>query len=183
MKKNVLKTALTMATLIDFNPAFAAEPLKVGDPAPVFAAKTQEGKDFELQSRKGQWTVLFFYPKADTPGCTKQACAFRDSVDLIRKQGADIFGVSADSVEDQAAFHKKYKMKFDLIADPDAKIINSYGTKMPLLKISKRWTFIIDPELKIRSIRKDVEPLLDAKKVSEELASLQKPGTAPTATK
>lgn len=177
MKKNILKSVFAAASMIDLNSASAAEPLKVGDTAPLFSAKTQDGKDFELQSRKGQWTVLFFYPKADTPGCTKQACAFRDSVELIRKQGADIFGVSGDTVEDQAAFHQKYKMKFNLIADPDAKVIAAYGTKMPLLKISKRWTFIIDPELKVRSIRKDVEPLLDAKKVSEDIERLQASAT------
>lgn len=173
MKKGVLSTVLTLASLVDFKPAMAGEPLKVGAPAPLFTAKTHSGQTFDLQSRKGQWTVLFFYPKADTPGCTKQACAFRDSVDKIRKQGADVFGVSADTVEAQAAFHTKYKMKFDLLADPDAKIIGLYGTKMPVLKVSKRWTFIIDPELKVRSIRKDVEPLLDAQKVSEEIAQLQ----------
>lgn len=177
MKKNILKSVFAVASMIDLNSAVAAEPLKVGDPAPLFSAKTQEGKDFDLQARKGQWTVLFFYPKADTPGCTKQACAFRDSVDIIRKQGADIFGVSGDTIEEQAAFHKKYKMKFDLIADPQAKVMTAYGSKMPLLKVSKRWTFIIDPELKVRSIRKDVEPVLDAKKVSEEIARLQAPAT------
>lgn len=172
-KKNFLTTVFTLASLVDFRPAAAVEPLAVGDAAPTFTAQTQTGENFDLQSRKGQWTVLFFYPKADTPGCTKQACAFRDSVDKIRSQGADIFGVSADTVEAQAAFHKKYKMKFNLIADPDAKIISQYGTKMPVLKVSKRWTFIIDPELKVRSIRKDVEPLLDAQKVSEEIARLK----------
>lgn len=173
MKKGILSTVFTLASLVDFKPAAAGAPLTVGASAPLFTAKTQSGQDFDLKSRKGQWTVLFFYPKADTPGCTKQACAFRDSVDKIRKQGADIFGVSADTVEAQSAFHAKYKMKVDLLADPDAKIISLYGTKMPALKISKRWTFIIDPDLKIRSIRKDVEPLLDAQKVSEEIAQLQ----------
>ncbi len=173
MKKGILSTVLTLASLIDLRTAGAGEPLEVGAKAPTFTAQTQAGQTFDLQSRKGQWTVLFFYPKADTPGCTKQACAFRDSVDKIRAQGAEIYGVSADTVEAQAAFHKKYKMKFDLIADPDAKIISQYGTKMPVLKVSKRWTFIIDPELKVRSIRKDVEPLLDAQKVSEEIARLK----------
>jgi thioredoxin-dependent peroxiredoxin len=173
MKKNFLKSVFAAASMIDLNAPKASEPLKVGDAAPLFSAKMQDGKDFDLQTRKGKWTVLFFYPKADTPGCTKQACAFRDSVDVIRTQGADIFGVSADTVEEQIAFHQKYKMKFNLIADSDAKVISAYGTKMPLLKLSKRWTFIIDPELKVRSIRKDVEPLLDAKKVSEDIARLK----------
>ena len=76
-----------------------ASDLKLGDPAPVLKLKTDEGASFDLNSRKGQWTVLYFYPKADTPGCTKQACAFRDNISQIRKLGAELFGVSADSVE------------------------------------------------------------------------------------
>src|SRR6185437_3469867 len=84
-----------------------SDELKVNDLAPTFATQTHEGKPFALQSRKGQWTVLYFYPKAETPGCTRQACAFRDSIAKIRSQGADVFGISADSVKAQADFHNK----------------------------------------------------------------------------
>jgi peroxiredoxin Q/BCP len=150
----------------------AAE-LKVGDKAPVFKAKTQTGADFDLSTRKGTWTVLYFYPKAGTPGCTKQACAFRDSIDQIRAQGADVFGISADSVADQAAFHKEHSLNFTLLADPDNKIIDLYGSKMPMMKLSKRWTFIVDPELKIRWVEKDVDPAMDAMKVANEIKSLK----------
>lgn len=161
-----------IGSLLTANRGESAE-VKLGDAAPLFQVKTHEGKPFELASRKGQWTVLFFYPKAGTPGCTKQACAFRDSVDKIRAQGAEVFGISADSVKDQAAFHAEHKLKYTLLADEDYRAINSYGSKYPVVKMSKRWTFIIDPELKIRSVRKDVDPVLDAKNVSEELARLQ----------
>ncbi len=91
--------------------------LKLKDSAPTFIVKTHEGKNFDLSSRKGKWTVLYFYPKADTPGCTQQACAFRDSINVIRDQGADVFGVSVDTVSDQAAFHKKHHLNFVLLAD------------------------------------------------------------------
>lgn len=148
--------------------------LKVNDAAPAFAAKTYENKNFDLQSRKGQWTVLYFYPKADTPGCTKQACAFRDSIKKIRDEGGDVFGVSADSVESQAAFHKKNHLNFTLIADPEGKIVELYGAKLPLVKLSKRWTFIIDPDLKIRHIEKDVDPVMDSQRVAAEIARLKK---------
>lgn len=151
----------------------AAADLKVGDPAPLFQLKTQEGKDFDLSSRKGTWTVLYFYPKAGTPGCTKQACAFRDKIEKIRAQGADVFGVSADSVEDQAKFHKEHHLNFTLLADADGKVVNLYGSKMPLITMSKRWTFIIDPELKIREIEKDVDPVMDADKVASTLGKLK----------
>lgn len=151
-----------------------AADLKVGDPAPNFTAKTHEGKDFELNSQKGHYTVLYFYPKAGTPGCTKQACAFRDNIKKIKDLGAEVYGISADSVEDQMAFHKKHSLLFTLLADPDDKIIGAYGSKMPLLKMSKRWTFVLDQNLVIRSIQKDVDPTLDAQQVADLIAGFQK---------
>lgn len=151
---------------------FALE-LNVNDAAPLFTAKTQANADFDLASRKGQWTVLFFYPKAGTPGCTKQACAFRDSIKKIRDLGAEVYGISGDSVESQAQFHKKHHLTFDLLADPDGKIITLYDVKMPVVKMAKRWTFIIDPELKIKNIMKDVDPALDSERVAQEIKKLQ----------
>ena len=139
-----------------------AADLKTGDSAPTFKAKTEKNADFDLGARKGKWTVLYFYPKADTPGCTKQACTFRDNIKQITDLGADVYGVSVNSVEEQKAFYDKHKLNFTLLADPDAQITKLYGAKMPVLKISKRWTFLLDPELKIRAIEKDVDPIKDA---------------------
>ncbi len=155
------------------SPIFAAE-LKVGDTAPLFTLKTQAAQDFDLKSRAGQWTVLYFYPKAATPGCTKQACAFRDNIKKIRAQGAEVYGISADTVEKQAEFHKEHKLTFDLLCDPDAKVIDAYGSKMPVLTMSKRWTFIVNPELKIAAIQKDVDPIIDAEKIADQIAALKK---------
>jgi peroxiredoxin Q/BCP len=143
--------------------------LRVGDPAPSINLKTDEGTEFDLQSRKGQWTVLYFYPKAETPGCTKQACAFRDGIAQIRLQGAELFGLSADSVQALQKFKANHHLNFTLLADPELDAIKKYGTKMPLLRMSKRWTFIIDPDLRVRAIEKDVDPVLDAKRVVEML--------------
>lgn len=156
-----------------FTVAEAAD-LKVNDPAPLFTLKNHEGKDFDLKSRAGQWTVLYFYPKAETPGCTKQACAFRDNIKKIRAQGAEVYGISADTVEKQAGFHKSQRLNFDLLADPDAKVIDQYGSKMPMVSMSKRWTFIINPELKIASIDKDVDPVIDSQKIADRIAELKK---------
>lgn len=150
-----------------------ANEIKLNDPAPLFTAKTQTGTDFDLKTRKGKWTVLYFYPKAGTSGCTKQACAFRDSIQKIRDLGAEVYGISTDTIEDQAKFHKEQRLNFDLLADADAKITNLYGSKMPVLKISKRWTFLIDPELKIRNVMKDVDPALDSERVASEIAKLK----------
>jgi peroxiredoxin Q/BCP len=169
--KRITLASLASA-LLSVVSAHAAD-IKVGDPAPLFRAKTHENKDFDLAARKGQWTVLYFYPKADTPGCTKQACAFRDQIEKIRTQGADVFGISADTVSDQAAFHTKHHLNFILLADPDDAVVNQYGAKMPLLKFAKRWTFIIDPDLKIRTIEKDVDPAADADHVAAEIAKLK----------
>ena len=162
-----------MALSLGFLGSGRASELKVGDPAPAINLKTDGGKDFNLNSRKGQWTVLYFYPKAETPGCTKQACAFRDGISEIRSQGAEVFGVSADSVDALKKFKENHNLNFTLLADPELDAIKLYGTKMPLLNMSKRWTFIIGPDLKVRSIEKDVDPLLDAKRIAEMLKKLQ----------
>lgn len=151
----------------------AAVELKPGDPAPLFTAKTQDGSDFSLESRKGQWTVLFFYPKAGTPGCTKQACAFRDSINVIRAEGAEVYGISTDDVEAQAAFHKEHNLAFPLLADPEGTVTELYGAKMPLITIAKRWTFIIDPTLTIRQVQHDVDPPKDADRVAAEIKRLK----------
>jgi peroxiredoxin Q/BCP len=153
----------------------SASDLKVNDPAPTFKTQTHEGQEFDLASRKGKWTVLYFYPKADTPGCTKQACAFRDSLATIRDQGADVFGISSDSVSAQAAFHKKHRLNFTLLADAKGEVVKLYGTKMPLIpmSISKRWTFVIGPELTIRAIDKDVDPVLDSERTAALITELK----------
>lgn len=161
-----------MVLMVTFS-ARAVEAIKEGQAAPIFTAKNHAGADFDLSSRKGKWTVLYFYPKAGTPGCTKQACAFRDSINQIRKLDAEVYGISSDSVESQAKFHQEHKLTFDLIADPEGKIIEMYGTKMPVMSMSKRWTFIIDPQLKIRGIEKDVDPVMDATRVAKKIATLQ----------
>jgi thioredoxin-dependent peroxiredoxin len=162
-----------MAMLLGFWGSGLASDLKPGDSAPGLKHKTDEGVNFDLQSRKGQWTVLYFYPKADTPGCTKQACAFRDNIAEIRKLGADIYGVSADGVEALKKFKKNHNLNFTLLADPELNTIKAYGAKMPVVNMSKRWTFIIGPDLRIRSIEKDVDPVLDAKKVAQQIKDLQ----------
>lgn len=162
-----------LAILIGFAGGGMAADLKAGDPAPGIKLATDQGSLFDLQSRKGRWTVLYFYPKADTPGCTKQACAFRDNIQEIRKLGADIFGVSADDVAALQKFKKNHNLNFTLLADPRMEAINAYGTKMPVMNMSRRWTFIIGPDLKIRAIEKDVDPVLDAKRVAEKIKSMK----------
>jgi peroxiredoxin Q/BCP len=173
MARKILGTLMTL--FLGLSPkAQATTDLKVGDSAPTFKAKTDTGAEFDLASRKGKWTVLYFYPKSGTPGCTTQACAYRDNIKKVQEQGAEIFGISADDVAAQAKFKKEHRLNFTLLADPNDDVINLYGSKMPIMSMSKRWTFIVDPELKIRSIEKDVDPAIDALKTAEKIASFKK---------
>ena len=144
----------------------------IGQTAPYFETRTTQNTPFTLNERKGKWTVLYFYPKDDTPGCTKQACAFRDSIEVIRKESAEVYGVSKDTVESHQAFTKKFNLNFPLLADPEGKIIEMYGAK-GLMGFAKRWTFIIDPELKVRWIQTNVDPVTNAKEVAEEIRKLK----------
>jgi len=150
----------------------ADEHPKVGDMAPSIVTQTGSGEAFNLTDRKGKWTVLYFYPKDDTPGCTVQAKTFRDQIDSVRKLNAEVYGVSNDSVESHGKFSKKYDLNFPLLADPKSEIIKAYGTGS-ILGVSKRWTFIVGPELKIRWIQKSVVPAKNASEVAEVLKSLQ----------
>jgi peroxiredoxin Q/BCP len=148
----------------------SAADLKPGMPAPAFSAKDQSGATVSLSDFKGKSVVvLYFYPKDDTPGCTKEACSLRDGYDAIRKTGAVILGVSADDVASHAAFAKKYSLPFPLLADPGRAIIEAYGVRMPVLGFAKRVTFIIGKDGLIRDVVDDVKPAEHDKQVMESL--------------
>lgn len=169
----IKKLALFLSWL-PFMTSAQADALAIGQPAPLFQLRTQDGGEINLASRRDQgWTVLYFYPKAGTPGCTKQACAFRDAIKLIREQNAEVYGISTDDVQDLKAFHQQHKLNFTLLSDPGAQVTEAYGVKMPVLNMAKRWTFVIDPSLTIRQIDDDVDPALDAKRVAEMLKRLR----------
>ncbi len=132
--------------------------LKVGDKAPEFQAEDQNGNKIKLADFKGQKLVLFFYPKASTPGCTAQACNLRDNWEYFKKKGYAIVGVSADSKKRQQNFKEKYDLPFPLLADEDKMVINSYGVWGPKKFMGKeydgihRTTFVIDEEGRIEDI-------------------------------
>ncbi|MCK9605143.1 MAG: peroxiredoxin [Methylomonas sp.] len=164
----LLSVCLTWASAVN------AETLQVGEDAPLFQLTAYDGSEMRLIDRqKKGWTVLYFYPKAGTPGCTTQACAFRDAINAIRSQNAEVFGISTDDLADLKAFHEEHKLSFSLLSDPDAKVTELYGVKIPVLNMAKRWTFIIDPALVIRQIDDDVDPALDAGRVAKSLKRLQ----------
>jgi thioredoxin-dependent peroxiredoxin len=150
--------------------------LEVGQQAPIFSASTQDGSVVTLESLKGKVVVLYFYPKDDTPGCTKEACGFRDMNAEFATLGAVVYGVSRDSIESHKAFASKFQLTFPLLADPDEAICQAYGVIKEKTLYGKksiglvRTTFIIDQEGTIRKIfpnvRVDghVDKVLDAVK-------------------
>ena len=168
------KKGVFMLSLLTLMGLAHAEKVSVGQQAPLFTLHAQDGSTLDLASRQGKgWTVLYFYPKAGTPGCTTQACAFRDAIKVIRSENADVFGISTDDVENLQKFHKEHQLTFTLLSDPDAKVTEAYGVKMPIVTVAKRWTFILDPSLVIRQIDDDVDPAMDAMRVAKELQKLQ----------
>jgi len=169
-----MRPTLLASLVLSLLGSTAAAELKAGDPAPLFTATMQDGASFDLASRKGRWTVLFFFPKAKTPGCTAQVGGFRDGIGAIRAEGAEVYGISTDYVETQKEFHDEEQLAFPLLADPEGAVTTAYGAKMPLVTYAKRWTFIIDPTLTIRQVEHDVDPAKDAERVAGEIARLKR---------
>ncbi len=130
----------------------------VGQPAPTFQSVDQDGHPISLADFKGKPVVLYFYPKDDTPGCTKEACSFRDGYAAIQATGAVILGVSADDAASHKAFAAKYHLPFRLVADADHRIIDAYGVRMPVLGWAKRTTFLIDRSGVVRKVFEGVNP-------------------------
>ena len=137
--------------------------LEAGDKAPDFKAEDQDGNEVQLSDFKGKKLVLFFYPKASTPGCTAEACNLSDNYEKFQDQGYEILGVSADSKKRQQNFKKKYDFPYPLLADEDKTVINAFGVWGPKKFMGKeyegihRTTFIIDEEGKIADVIKKVK--------------------------
>jgi peroxiredoxin Q/BCP len=132
--------------------------LKEGDKAPAFNAKDQDGKTVKLADFKGKRLVLYFYPKDDTPGCTKEACSFRDADAVYAKKGIKVLGVSIDNEKSHQKFISKYQLPFDLLADTDKKIVEAYGVWGEKSMYGRKYmgtlrkTFLIDEKGKILKI-------------------------------
>ena len=141
-----------------------ATKLKEGDKAPDFAVNDGEGKTVRLKDLKGKKFVLYFYPKDDTPGCTKEACSFRDSWSKFKRRGIEVFGVSLDSEKSHQKFTEKYSLPFRLLADTDRKLSESFGTYGKKKFMGReymgnhRMTFLIDEKGKIKKIFEKVKP-------------------------
>jgi len=131
--------------------------LKVGTPAVDFEALDQNGSTVRLSDFRGKTVVLYFYPKDNTPGCTAEACSFRDDMGILEKAGIKVLGVSTDGQESHKRFERKYELNFTLVADPEKKIVNAYGVK-GAFGTARRVTYLIDGEGMIRHIWPKVSP-------------------------
>lgn len=140
-----------------------AEELHVGDKAPAFSLKTQSGDPVSLKSLKGKQVVLYFYPKDDTPGCTKEACGFRDSIKSIGKADAVVLGISMDDADSHIKFIKKYGLPFSLLCDEDGAVSKAYGVYKKKNMYGRtywgieRSTFIIDKTGKLKAVFRKVK--------------------------
>ncbi len=136
---------MSLLTLLGLSSLAKAEPLAVGAAAPEISAVDQDGKtvNFKDVYAKGP-TLVYFYPKADTPGCTKQGCSIRDGWADLKAKGIQVLGVSEDKPEAQKSFQEKYKLPHTLIADNDGKVAKAFGVDMmPIVKLTKRQSFLI----------------------------------------
>jgi peroxiredoxin Q/BCP len=161
MMRLMQSAAIACATLMLSTAAFAQESPAVGAAAPNFSLQDQTGKWHSLKDYRGQWVVLYFYPKDGTPGCTTQACEFRDNIFAYRKINAVILGVSVDNVESHKTFSEEQNLPFPILADSDKKVTKEYGTLklyMGTLEMARRDTFIIDPEGRIAKHYLNVDP-------------------------
>ncbi len=156
----------------------ASKKLKEGMKAPDFSALSTGGGEISLKSLKGGKVVLYFYPKDNTPGCTKEACAFRDADVELEKLGATVLGVSKDSLKKHESFRNKHRLGFPLLSDPDGKLIEAYGVWRKKMMYGKtflgivRSTFLIDEKGIIRKIWRNVKVKNHAEDVLEALKAL-----------
>jgi peroxiredoxin Q/BCP len=156
-------------------PAKAKE-LTEGTPAPEIVLPTDAGDEFRLSNLKGQDVILYFYPKADTPGCTTESCGFRDEFAGLRKKKAAVVGISPDTVAAQAKFKAKYNLPFTLLADADHKVAEAFGVWKEKSMYGRKFmgiertTFLIGADGKIRKVFRKVKPAGHAGEVLAELS-------------
>ena len=149
--------------------------IKVGSKAPNFTLSDQNSIQHQLSDYEGSWVILYFYPKDDTPGCTTQACDFRDAVKRIIASKSNVFGVSLDSVESHKRFADKNNLPFSLLSDESGEVSEAYDSLNNFMsfKSAKRNTFIIDPDGKVAKIYISVKPSTHSQMVLNDLNQLQ----------
>ncbi|MGI9343097.1 MAG: peroxiredoxin [Gammaproteobacteria bacterium] len=176
MLRQVAASILAAAALLTIGFASAAD-FGAGDAAPGFRLQDQNGTWHDLEQYRGSWVVLYFYPKDDTPGCTKEACGFRDNIFAFEDLGAVILGVSLDDVASHEAFAEKYSLPFSLLSDAEASAASDYGVlkSMGSFRFAQRESFIIDPEGNVAKHYAKVDAENHSKEVLADLNVLMAP--------
>jgi peroxiredoxin Q/BCP len=152
--------------------------LSIGDKAPDFRLADQDGVMYALGDYKGKWVLLYFYPKDDTPGCTKEACAMRDTMPKFRKTGLQVFGVSVDTMKSHKKFQEKFGLNFPLLADERKEVVEAYGVWGEKKFMGRKYmginrvSFLIDPAGKIAKIYDKVKPEMHAEEVAGDVVAL-----------
>ena len=164
---------LLLATFLSF-PAIAGETPAVGEPAPGFKLQDQNGEWHDLQDYQGTWLAIYFYPKDQTPGCTTEACNFRDNIFVFKAIGAEVVGVSLDDVASHKEFSDKYKLPFVILADEGGAMADAYGVlrDYKLIKIAGRQSFLVNPEGVIVKHYEDVDPETHTQEVLADLETM-----------
>lgn len=176
MKRNItialILAALVATTLAFTSTGIANDQVTTGDQAPEFELSDQNGQLHSLEDYREQWVVLYFYPKDETPGCTTEACEFRDNIFAYRELNSQILGVSLDDVESHKAFAENHGLPFPLLADVDGNTATAYGVKTRMfgMTVAKRQTFIIGPD---GTIAKHYEKVKPAEHSEQVLAALR----------
>ncbi len=151
--------------------------LPPGSPVPAFSAPNQDGKTVSLKDFSGKPVLIYFYPKDDTPGCTKEACALRDRFSRFQKAGAIILGVSRQDAASHRAFREKYRLPFDLLTDKDGDIAKALGVgTVPIIGVHKRQSLLVGADGKLAAFYGDVDP---EKHADEVLAQIEKASAPP----
>jgi peroxiredoxin Q/BCP len=170
--KTMLRAVLAVAAVATASLVFATP--KEGEAAPDFRLQDQNFEWHALDDYAGKWTVLYFYPKADTPGCTTEACEFRDNIFAFEEAGVAILGVSLDDVASQKDFADKYHLPFPLLSDAKQEVAGSYGvlTTFRDTPVASRQTFVIDPDGRVAKHYAQVNPETHTQQVLEDLKTL-----------
>jgi peroxiredoxin Q/BCP len=148
----------------------------VGQPAPAIRLQDQNGQWVTLEQHRGKWVVLYFYPKDNTPGCTTQACEFRDNIFAFRRADAVILGISVDDVESHRKFSEEHSLPFPILADPSKQAATAYGVlykAMGIMEVARRETFLIDPQGRIARHYPSVNPKGHSELVLADIKALQ----------
>ncbi|NDU85508.1 MAG: peroxiredoxin [Ferrovum sp.] len=175
MKIAIALSMMLVMILWMIRPVQAADLPRVGQQAPDFSVVDQNSKLQKLTDYQGKWLVLYFYPKDETPGCTTEACAYRDDIHKIQQLGAAVVGVSIDDASSHAEFADKHHLPFPLLADKEGTVAKSYGSERTLMgyKLARRNTFIIDPTGHIAKVYVDVDAEQNPQEVIADLRQLQ----------